>query len=211
MSTAVRKLQTFFVTGLIVFIPLASTVVFLRFMFNLVDGILHGPVRALLGRDIPGIGAAASLIIILGFGALATNILGKRLIAIAEHAISRTPFAGSIYVTVKQIVDTFLHAEKTPFRQVCLVEWPRRGAYLIAFVTAETPPSCSGKASGLLSVYVPSTPNPATGFLAFIPREDVQVLDISVEEGMKMVVSGGILAPEQARNMVGGQDVGGRG
>ncbi|NPV70466.1 MAG: DUF502 domain-containing protein [Firmicutes bacterium] len=206
-----RKVQTFFVTGLIVFIPLAFTVVFLRFVFNLIDGILHDPVRAVLGRDVPGLGAAASLIIILGLGALAANILGKRLIALGEYAISRTPLAGSIYVTVKQIVDTFLHADRSPFRRVCLIEWPRREIYCIAFVTGETPQSCSGRTGGLLSVYIPTTPNPTSGFLVLVPGEDVQILDISVEEGIKMVVSGGILTPEQARNMAGGQPVGGNG
>jgi len=201
----VRRIRNFFIAGLIVFIPLAFTVVFLRFMFKLVDGILREPVEMLIGYHIPGLGVVASLILILLIGGLATNLIGKRLIALGESIIVRTPFAGAVYVTVKQIVDAFIHSERTPFQHVCLIEYPRKGMWSIAFVTGETPASMTGgRAEDLINVFIPTTPNPTSGFLILVPREDVIYLDVPVEDGLKMVVSGGILTPEQKKTVMEG-------
>jgi len=216
-----RKIRNAFISGIIVSIPLGFTIFFLRFLFNFLDGMLHTPMRLIAGRDIPGLGMAASLVLMVVIGGLAGNILGKRVIAIGERIIQRTPLAGSVYTTVKQIVDTFVRSDKTPFQKVCLIEWPRREMYCIAFVTGDTPscvspagrvslPYCDGSAPGgcppprdsagdeceLINVFIPTTPNPTSGFLVFLPKRDVVVLDIPVEEGLKMVVSGGILSPE---------------
>ncbi|MGE5485626.1 MAG: DUF502 domain-containing protein [Ignavibacteriales bacterium] len=203
-----RKIRNAFIAGIIVSIPLGFTIFFLRFIFNFLEGMLRTPTRLLAGRDIPGLGMTASVVLIFLLGVLANNILGKRIIAVGEHIIERTPLAGSVYTTVKQIVDTFVRSEKTPFQQVCLIEWPRRDMHCIAFVTGDTP-ACvcpqprtaqpSGdcpSADDLVNVFIPTTPNPTSGFLVFLPRKDVVILDITVEEGLKMVVSGGILSPE---------------
>ncbi len=195
-----RRVRNSFITGLIVSIPLGITIFFLRFVFNFFDGMLRTPVRLITGRDIPGLGMAVSFILIFLVGLLATNILGKRIIATGEYIIERTPLAGSVYTTVKQIVDTFVKSEATPFRDVCLIEWPRREMYCIAFVTGDTPRCVSpGGEDDLINIFIPTTPNPTSGFLVFLPRKDVVFLDIPVEEGLKMVVSGGILSPEVRR------------
>ena len=140
----------------------------------------------------------ASLAVIISTGLFAANYVGKKLIGFGERIVVRIPLVRSIYLTVKQIVDAFMHGGKNmAFKRVVLIEYPRKGIYSIGFITAESNGEVQAKTKeNVMSVFLPTTPNPTSGYLLFVPREDVVVLDMSVEDGLKLVVSGGIIAPE---------------
>jgi uncharacterized membrane protein len=188
-----RRLRNFFVTGLIVLIPVITSVLVLRFLFNVSDGVLGPLISRLIGVHVPGIGVVAGTIIIMVTGALATNYFGSRIIRFAETALIKMPVVRGIYLISKQIVDAFFQPETTPFKKVCMVEYPRKGMFTIGFVTREL----SGEADSepVVSIFIAATPNPTFGFYIMVPRSEVTYLDLTVDEGLKMVVSGGIIVP----------------
>ncbi len=188
-----RKLRNFFVTGLIVLIPVITSILVLRFLFNISDGIFGPLISRLTGVSIPGVGVITGIVIIMVTGLLATNYFGSRLIHLAENALSKMPVVRGIYLISKQIVDAFFHPETTPFRQVCVVEYPRKGVYTIGFVTRELPGDETSEP--LVGIFVAATPNPTFGFYILVPKSQVTYLDMPVDEGLKMVVSGGIIIP----------------
>jgi uncharacterized membrane protein len=192
----VRRIRTFFVTGLVILIPVAITVFFLRFLFALADGVLQPLVETVLGRHYPGLGVAVTLAVVLLTGALATNYLGNRLIQGAEVLILHTPFVRGVYTTAKQIVEAFVNAANAPFRRVVLVEYPRRGLYTLGFVTSDARGEVQDKTvEEVVNVFIPTTPNPTSGFLIMVPKSQLLRLDMTVDEGLKLVVSGGMLSP----------------
>jgi len=188
-----RKLRNFFVTGLIVLIPVLTSILVLRFLFNVSDGVLGPLIARLSGVNIPGVGVIAGIVIILVTGLLATNYFGSRIIHLAETALSRMPVVRGIYLISKQIVDAFFQPETTPFKKVCMVEYPRKGIYTIGFVTRELPSETDTEP--MVSIFVAATPNPTFGFYIIVPKSEVTYLDMTVDEGLKMVVSGGIIVP----------------
>lgn len=190
-----RRLRTFFVTGLIVLVPLIATMFFLRLMFIIADGVLQPLITRILGFYLPGSGVISTVILILLTGMLATNYFGKRLINTAELLLTKMPFVRGIYGTTKQIVDAFFHPETTPFKRVCLIEYPRRGIYSIGFVTSEIPRRSDQDTDDMVSIFIAATPNPTFGVYIIVPKRDVVYLDMGVDEGLKMVVSGGIIVP----------------
>ena len=188
-----RKLRNFFVTGLIVLIPVITSVLVLRFLFNISDGVFGPLIARLTGVSIPGVGVITGIVIITVTGLLAANYFGSRLIKVAETALSKMPVVRGIYLISKQIVDAFFHPETTPFRKVCVVEYPRKGVYTIGFVTRELPGDETSEP--MVGIFVAATPNPTFGFYIIVPRSEVTYLDVPVDEGLKMVVSGGIIIP----------------
>ena len=196
-----KRLQTFFVTGLIVLTPAAITFYVLWWLFEFVDGIL-GPILArVLPFQIPGLGVLIILLVIILTGLLAANFLGRRLIAFAEGFLLRTPVVRSVYLTMRQIVDALLQQNQSAFKRVALVEYPRRGSWAIGFVTGEIIGEIAERAgcAAALNVFVPTTPNPTSGMLVFLPLEEVILLDMSVEDGLKLVISGGVIVPEHLK------------
>lgn len=192
-----KKLQTFFVTGLIVLTPVVITFYVLYWLFEFVDGIL-GPILArVLPFKIPGLGLLIILLLVLLTGLLAANFLGRRLIAFAEGFLMRTPVVRSVYQTMKQIIDALLQQNQSAFKRVALVEYPRRGSWAIGFVTSEMVGEIAERAGcpAALNVFVPTTPNPTSGMLVIFPPEEVTLLDMSVEDGLKLVISGGVIVP----------------
>ncbi|MEW6524480.1 MAG: DUF502 domain-containing protein [Bacillota bacterium] len=195
-----RRIRTFFVTGLIILIPVAITVFFLRFLFTMADGFLRPLVGRMLGRDYPGLGVLVTLALVLATGAVATNYLGSRIIRGAEAIILHTPFVRGVYTTAKQIVEAFVNAANTPFRRVVLIEYPRRGLYTLAFVTSDSRGEVQDKTNEeVVNVFVPTTPNPTSGFFIMVPRSQLIRLDMTVDEGLKLVVSGGMIAPANSK------------
>jgi uncharacterized membrane protein len=152
--------------------------------------------KAQLGLDIPGMGAILTLLIIFVTGVIATNFFGKRLILIWEALLARVPVVKSIYASVKQVSDTLFSDSGNAFRQAVLVQFPRPGAWTIAFVTGKPGGDVANHLSGdYLSVYVPTTPNPTGGYFLMLPRADVVELDMSVDEALKYIISMGVVAP----------------
>lgn len=189
------RLRTYFFTGLLVFLPVAVTVGLLAWFFEIVDGFLGNRLTVLNGRPVPGLGLLVTLLVILGLGMLATNVLGRRIVGAFDRIVLRIPFAGSIYSATKQISDSIFMKNKAAFRRPVLFEWPRKGIFTVGFVTGETPQVGGSPQRRLLHIFVIGTPNPTTGFLMLVPEDETHPLDMSVEEALKLVISGGLVGP----------------
>lgn len=182
-----------------VIIPLALTFWFFRALLNAVDGILSPLLEQWLGREIPGLGFVSMLVIILIVGLLTRNIVGRLLFSWFENFLKSVPFVRSVYGAIKDLVGAFtLGGKGKTFREVVLVEYPRPGLYTIGFVTNQMPfDGRDGKSLDFLNVYIPNPPNPTSGVLILVPKHDAIPLDITIEQGLKLVLSGGIVTPER--------------
>jgi len=188
------RLRTYFVAGLIVFLPVAITFSIIIWLFRLVDSFLGWALPSLFGWAFPGLGLALSVLVILVIGALATNVLGRRVVGFFERLMLRIPLARSIYSATKSISDTIFLQRRAAFRRPVLIEWPRKGGiYRLGFVTGEVSGVPEGRA---LNVFIVATPNPTTGFLVFVPEAEAKPLAMSVEDALKIVISGGIIATD---------------
>jgi len=191
-----------FLTGLVVVVPVVITIYLTWAFVAFVDGqilpLLPAPYdpRTYIQVDIPGLGVVVFLIFTTAVGYLAKKVFGKQLIRLGEDIVDRLPLVRTIYNALKQIVETVLSQSKTSFRHACLIEYPRRELWAIAFVSTDTRgeiPERTG--TNLVSVFLPTTPNPTSGFLLFVPKEDVIILDMTVEEAAKLVISAGLVTP----------------
>ncbi|MHB8786918.1 MAG: DUF502 domain-containing protein [Thauera sp.] len=194
-------MKKYFITGLLIWIPLAITFMVLAWIVSTLDAILlwlpneHQPSRY-IGFDIPGVGVVASLLIIFFTGLIAANVLGQKLVKLWEALLARIPVVKSIYYSVKQVSDTLFSSSGQAFRKALLVQYPREGAWTIAFLTGQPGGDAARHLSGdYVSVYVPTTPNPTSGFFLMMPRKDVIELDMSVDEALKYIISMGVVAP----------------
>ena len=208
MMSRIRK---YLVAGLLVWLPLVATIFVVRFAIRLIDRSLllippHLRPENLVGFEIPGLGIIVTLILLFVTGLLVANFFGKKLVAAWESILSRIPLVRSIYGAVKQITSSLFADASQSFREVVLVEYPRRGLWMLAFVTGDTPKKFQQKVGQkLMNIYVPTTPNPTSGFYLMVPPEDVKRLDIPVEVGLKMILSAGVVNPlddpEEAKKM----------
>ncbi|MDH7577942.1 MAG: DUF502 domain-containing protein [Bacillota bacterium] len=188
-----RFLRKYFLTGILVLLPLIITGYILIFAFNLVDGILRDLIQLLTGRDLPGVGFLIMIGLVLLAGLFGTNVVGRRLIAWGEEILRRIPVVKSIYTATKQVMEAFALQRREVFQRVVLLEYPRRGLFSLGFITGEAPAEITGRVKKeLLNVYLPATP-PTAGVFLIAPREELIFLEMSVEEGLKLLVSGGII------------------
>jgi uncharacterized membrane protein len=192
------RLRTYFVAGLIVFLPIAITVSIIAWLFRILDSVLGWLMPLLIGREVRGLGLAMAVVLIFFIGALATNVLGRRLVGFFERLMLRIPLARSIYSATKSVSDTIFLQRRAAFQRPVLVQWPRQGMYTIGFVTGESRGLPGGPSLRALNVFVVTTPNPTTGFLMFVPEEEARPLAMSVEDALKIVMSGGIVTPSFA-------------
>ncbi len=209
-------MKKYFVTGLLIWIPIAITFWVLNLIVTTMDQTLLLLPEAiqpetLIGWHIPGLGLLLSLLVVLLTGLAAANIIGQRLLRYSEAAFARIPVVKSIYNSVKQVSDTLLSSSGQAFRKALLVEYPRKGCWTIAFQTGTPGGDVSNHLRGdYISVYVPTTPNPTSGFFLMLPRSDVIELDMSVDAALKYVVSMGVappLAPRLAPSKSDTQDL----
>lgn len=197
----ILQLRKWFIAGLLIWIPLAITIFVVRLLMGWLDAsllLIPRPLRPenLLGFQIPGLGLILSLLLVLGTGALAANYLGNRFIRWAESMLNRIPVVRSVYSAFKKMTETVLSNTSTAFRKVVLIEYPRRGLWQIGFITGDPIGEVQDKtAKDVVTVFVPTTPNPTSGWIVMVPREDVIVLDMAVEDGMKFVISLGVVPP----------------
>lgn len=195
-------IRRWFIAGLLVWLPLAATVLVLQLLVNFLDRslLLLPPSwrpEALLGFGIPGLGIILSLLLVLVTGFLAANIVGRRVVDLGESLLARIPLIRSVYSGVKRLAETVFGDAGNSFRKVLLVEYPRRDCWTLAFQTGAPIGEVQDRtARHLLTVFVPTTPNPTSGFVILLPREDVIELDMSVEDGLRMVISLGVVTPE---------------
>ena len=188
------------VTGIIVALPVVATVTLLSWAVNAIDNLVYrllpnvAEPQSFLGVRIPGFGVIVAVILLIFLGSLARNIFGKSLIKSFEAALLRLPVVSNVYNFVKQIVGVISRNNDDAFKEVCLIEYPKVGTWAIGFVTAELRGAPSQHLEDRHAcVFVPTTPNPTSGFLLFARREDIKILDMTVEEGAKLIISGGMV------------------
>ena len=200
-----QLIKRWFITGLLIWVPLAITAWVLSLIAGAADQtlrLLPESVRpqALLGVNIPGAGIALTLLIILTTGLLAANFIGQRLVSWWEQLLARIPVVSSIYNSVKQVSDTLFSSSGNAFRKALLIQYPREGTWTIAFLTGKPGGDVSNHLKGdFVSVYVPTTPNPTSGFFLMLPKSDIIELDMAVDEALKYIISMGVVAPPSKR------------
>ena len=186
--------RKYFITGILILLPLIITGYIVIFAFNLGDGILRNLIQYVAGHRIPGLGFLIMLVIVFLAGLFGQNVVGKKLLMWGEAVLRRIPVVKSIYLASKQVMEVFASDRSGAFQRVVLVEYPRHSLYMFGFLTGEAPVKVKQQVElDLLNVFVPATP-PSHGFFIMVPRQDVQMLDMSVEDGLKLVLSAGIIA-----------------
>ncbi len=194
--------KRYLLAGLLLWTPLAITVWVITWAFDVLDSVLPVALRSevLFGVHIPGFGVLVVLLLILLTGFLAANLIGQKLVEVWEGVMNRIPLFRSIYSSVKQVSDTILSPNGQAFRQAVLVQYPRQGSWTIGFLTGTPSPDVAAHLpADCVSVYVPTTPNPTSGFFLMMPRADVVELSIGVDAALKYVVSMGTVPPMSSR------------
>ncbi len=204
--SATTRLRNYFLTGLIICAPLAITVYLTWTFIKWVDSWVKPYLPAVYNPDnylpfsIPGFGLLTALVFITLVGFLTANLIGRTIIAYGESLLNRMPLIRGIYKGLKQIFQTVLEERSNSFNKAALIEYPRKGIWSIVFLATETKGEVDTRlrnsGQDTLSVFLPTTPNPTSGFLLFVPRQDVIILDMSVEDAAKMVISAGLVAPD---------------
>lgn len=195
-------LRTYFLTGLLIVVPIGISAWFLHLIIDWTDNkltllppVLHP--NTYLPFPLPGLGLILTLISIFIVGVVTTNFIGKAFISLGERVVDKIPLIRSIYILVKQVMETIFSQDKEGFKRVVLIEYPRKGLYSIAFVTGVARGEVQAKTSDtLVNVFIPTTPNPTSGFLIMVPEEDTIPLEMDVEAAFKLVISGGMVTEE---------------
>ena len=206
------RLRTYFLTGIVVSAPVGITIwliwLFVAFVDHTVVPLIpdaYNPSDA-LGVSVPGIGVIVVLLVVTIIGFLVTNFFGRFMVRMGENMVARVPVVRTIYGVLKQIFDAVLAQSEGAFREVVLIEYPRKGIWVLGFVTSNTQGEVQRVTPHeMVNVFLPTTPNPTSGFLLFVPRKDCITLNMSVEEGVKLVISGGIVSPPD-REAVASED-----
>ncbi len=211
--TLMQRLRGNFLTGLVVVAPIMLTVyliwIFVGFIDDRILPLVPGRYRidTMLGREIPGFGVFVFLVVTTLIGYFTKGLFGRQFLRWGEQLVDRTPIVRSIYAAVKQIIETIFAQSNTSFQSACLVEYPRKGIWAMAFVSTAARgeiPVKSGEPD-MVSIFLPTTPNPTSGFLLFVPRSDVVILDMSVEDAAKLVISAGLVVPPTPEEIKAGR------
>ncbi|HKL27070.1 MAG TPA: DUF502 domain-containing protein [Desulfuromonadales bacterium] len=202
------RLKNYFLTGLLVVVPLGLTYLVVRWIVTAMDRMLGNLLPAawhpdqLFGMPLPGLGLIATLLLILIIGLLTANIFGRKLVHFYERMVNKIPLVKGIYGLFKQVADTMLSRERSAFRKVVLIEYPRRGIWSVAFVTGVSAGEVQEITDQrLVNLFVPTTPNPTSGFYLLVPEKDLILLSMTVEEAFKLIISGGMVTPPDRRRV----------
>lgn len=202
-------MKKYLIAGLLVWVPLGITLLVIKLLVDVTDQTLlllpenYQP-EVLFGFKIPGLGVVLSTLVVLITGMVVANFFGRAIVSMWEKFLAQIPFVSKIYTGVKQLLETVLSSKGQSFRKVLLIEYPRKGIWTLAFQTS----SDSGEAHhrinrDLVNIFVPTTPNPTSGFFLMIPREDVIELEMSVDDGLKKIISMGVVVPKWEANSAG--------
>lgn len=192
-----KELRNIFFTGLLVLTPIVVTIYVFYLLFLKIDGLLGGKLIELTGRRIPGMGFVAVILLILLVGVFARNFIGKKMIQLAEYIVNRIPLINRVYSAVQQLSQAFFSGKRAVFQKAVLIEFPKKGSYCIGFQTSETKGEIQRQTrKELLSIFLPTSPNPTSGYLLFIPKDKVHTLQMTIEEAVKLVISGGAVLPQ---------------
>jgi uncharacterized membrane protein len=188
-------------TGLVILLPAIISIYILGFTFNWVDSLLGNLLRQYLGVRIPGLGFLITVAAIFVAGLVANNVFGNKVLKMVENGFANIPLVRPIYTATKQIIDAFSAQRKSVFESVAMIEYPRKGIYGVGFVTGSGLGEVQEKTSqDVVALFLPTTPNPTSGFLLLVPREELIPLEMSVEEALKLIISGGVIVPDWPRN-----------
>jgi uncharacterized membrane protein len=202
------RLRGYFLTGLIVVGPVAITIYVVWWFINLVDAWVKPLIpkaylpETYLPFSVPGVGLIVGIFGLMVIGALTANLFGRTIVSYGEMMLDRMPVVRGVYRLLKQIFQTIFSKSGTSFKRVGVIEFPRKGLYALVFVSGDPPYEVReklGNGEALMTVFMPNAPNPTTGFVVFMPAKDVTLLDMPIEDGAKMIVSAGLVSPQQDR------------
>jgi uncharacterized membrane protein len=183
-----------FLSGVLVVVPLILTYVVLRFLFENIDGIMSPVIERVFGYHVPGLGIITTILIIILTGFFTCNLVGAKIYKMGDKVLTRTPLIRIFYLAAKQLIEAITMPNVNSFKEVVMIEYPRKGTYALGFATARIKMDETGS-TRLIGVFVPSTPTPVSGIVVFVPENDVIHSNLTIEEGIKMIVSGGIVTP----------------
>lgn len=207
-KTIFSRLRNYFLAGIVVTAPIAITVyivwAFLQFLDGLITPLIpvaYNP-NSYLPFSLPGLGFAITVVFFIIVGWFTRNFLGRLIVKWSEFIVERVPVINKIYIAIKQIFETISASQSDAFKEVVMFEYPRKGIWVMGFVTGAT----KGEVQELtetdtVNIFLPTTPNPTSGFLLFVPKKDIKYLKMSVEDGIKMIVSGGIITPPEPKDI----------
>lgn len=200
MKEIIKNIRHYFATGLLITLPVFFTLYLIFVIARFIDGVgghmINLYLKKHIGFGIPGLGLVLATLVVFAVGFVTANFLGKSVFRALEHWFLKFPLIRQIYPAAKQVVNSFVSKDNPPFKKVVMVEYPSKGIWAIGFITNESFKEANEKAgTELMHVFIATTPSPLTGFLALVPKNDVRLLNISVEEGIKLIVSGGIIKP----------------
>ena len=198
LRRALIDLRDYFFTGLLVFIPIFLTIWLLYWVFETIDNILNPRIEDIFGHSYPGIGVATTLFLILICGIIGSRVFGRNLIRFMEYQLSKIPVVRELYNGIKQIIESFSRKDSDHFLEVVFIEFPRKGTFTPALVTNRAADE-SGRI--ILNIYVPTAPNPTSGFLQILPEDQVIKTNMSVDDALKMVISAGKVSHEDVRHL----------
>lgn len=195
LKTIGSLIRTYLLTGVFMLIPAAITLYIIYFIFQFSDGILGGALAERIGYQIPGMGLILTALICLLVGMIAQNYVGKRIIKGIDASMEKIPVVKSLYTGIKQVGNVIMQQNKSEFKRVVLVEYPKVDSWALGFVTADFlhPVNDERVAKNLVSIFVPTTPNPTSGFMLIISKDKIVDLNIDIEIAMKIVISGGLV------------------
>jgi uncharacterized membrane protein len=198
----ILRIRRWLVAGLLIWFPLGATIVVFSLLLDISNELFFLiPARyrpeALLGFEIPGLGLIFALILLFVTGILGANLLGRRLVTLYERILNRIPVVRSVYGAVKHFTEVVFSDSGSSFKKVLLIEYPRKGLYSLCFQTSEKLAEVQARTGEpVVGVFLPTTPNPTSGFMLFVPKAEVQVLDMSVEDALKLIISLGVVVPQ---------------
>ena len=193
MNHITQKFRSKLFAGLATLLPLYLTFIVIKFLFTKLEE-MSGPILKKINLDIPGLGIILTVLLVYILGLLVTNFLGKKIFDIGERLVKKVPIVNMIYTTLKQITDTFTKGSMEAFKGAVYIEYPRKGLWTMAFISGE---SINKDGVSFYHLFVPTTPNPTSGFFLMIPQSDAIKSGMSVENGLKTIISGGLLAPKK--------------
>jgi len=205
-SHLMARLRGYFLTGLIVVGPVAITIYVVWWFINLVDSWVKPLIpkaylpETYIPYNVPGVGLIVGILALIVIGALTANLFGRTLVSYGEMMLDRMPVVRGVYRLLKQIFQTIFSSTGHSFKRVGVIEFPRKGLFALVFISGDPPEEVKtrlGNGEALMTVFMPNAPNPTTGFVMFMPAKDVTLLDMSIEDGAKMVVSAGLVTPPQ--------------
>jgi uncharacterized membrane protein len=203
------RFRNYFITGIIVVAPITLTIYLVALVVNLIDEKIvplipvHYNPETYLPFAIPGIGVLIMVVVLTLIGWLTTGLVGRTIVRVGEHLLDRMPIVRTIYSALKQIFETVFTQNSRAFRDVVLISYPRQGCWALGFATGTTKGEVQDAIQDeVVNVFLPTTPNPTSGYLLFLPKKDVIFLDMTVEQGIKLVISGGVVTPDMAKGPV---------